>query len=200
MVIVISSQKALKHEADLINELFHRGMPLFHLRKPTLTEVEMAKLLSKIEANFHSRISLHDHHQLAEEFEINRLHFPEAMRITTNKEKFIELKNREFTLSTSIHALEDYASLPESFDYTFISPVYNSISKPEYTSVKFDLNSISENRKTKLIGLGGISSHNCMEILKMGFDGMGVLGAIWEAKDKHKELNTILKSWPTIVR
>ncbi|MNE66013.1 hypothetical protein D3C80_1615410 [compost metagenome] len=39
-----------------------------------------------------------------------------------------------------------------------------------------------QNRKAKIIGLGGITPQNIQEIKQLGFDGAAVLGTIWRDK------------------
>ncbi|MNL58746.1 Regulatory protein TenI [compost metagenome] len=87
-----------------------------------------------------------------------------------------------YTLSTSVHQLHDLEKL-NSFDYTFYGPVFNSISKLGYTGLsKVNLILPDQNRKIKIIGLGGITHQNIREIKKLGFDGTAVLGTIWNSK------------------
>ncbi|MNH43075.1 Thiamine-phosphate synthase [compost metagenome] len=39
-----------------------------------------------------------------------------------------------------------------------------------------------QHRKTKIIGLGGITHQNIQEVKQLGFDGTAVLGTIWNNK------------------
>lgn len=209
MVIVISNPTKLQNEASRINDLFDRGMPLLHLRKPEYSEMEMAEILSEIDEKYLSKIALHQHHNLADEFGINRLHFTEEVRLTEGKGRRrrtepVEVKKEElvekgYILSTSIHSLEDYYTLSPVFSYTFFGPVYDSISKPDYKAIDYNLSSLPQNRATKLIALGGIDKNNFEQLLYQGFDGIGLLGSVWEFENENT-LEYIIEKCHTIVQ
>ena len=116
------------------------------------------------------------------ELGIKRLHFTEGTRpdfdLILNK-----LNNTEdFVFSTSVHSIEDFNDLQNDFQYAFLSPVYNSISKPEYKADDNLIKSIDKrtNFKTKLIALSGISSSNYKQTLLSGFDDAAFLGTHME--------------------
>ncbi|MCD6018870.1 MAG: thiamine monophosphate synthase [Bacteroidetes bacterium] len=196
MVIVISSPTPVTKEASLINQLFDEGLPVFHLRKPDSSSQELVLLLQEIDSIHHSKIALHSHHYLAKSFGINRLHYTEASRKQLTHVDFSENEN---TLSTSVHSVEDFTNLSEHFSYAFLSPVFNSISKPDYEAKPFDLSELSKNKTTKLIALGGIDETNCGKAYEMGFDGIALLGAIWNSEDKINAFKNILSQCPTTV-
>ena len=199
MLIVISNPTPVTKEAFLINQLFDEGLPVFHLRKPDSSAQELVLLLQEIDPVHYSKIALHSHHYLAKSFGINRLHFTEASR---KQAGHINLSEQEVEniLSTSVHTILDFKNLPHHFDYAFLSPVFNSISKPNYEAQEFDLTSIDKNAKTKLIALGGINELNCQKAYEMGFDGIALLGSIWNSDDKIKAFKTIRSSCPIFVQ
>lgn len=182
MLIVISSSTPVIKEASLINQLFDEGLPVFHLRKPESSSQELVLLLQEINQIHYSKIALHSHHYLAKSFGINRLHYTEASRKQLTAIDLSEQKV-ENTLSTSVHNVSDYNNLAEHFSYAFLSPVFDSISKPDYQAQKFDLTEVDENSNTKLIALGGIDETNCNKAYEMGFDGIALLGVIWKNND-----------------
>ena len=97
------------------------------------------------------------------------------------KSPFDPYKTKGFYLSTSVHAIEDFNSLEDKFEYVFLSPIFPSISKENYYS-KTDLFEAIKNRtnyETKLIALGGIESKNTEQTLQNGFDNVALLGTIW---------------------
>ena len=183
MLIVISSPTPVTQEASLINQLFDEGLLVFHLRKPDSSSQELVLLLQEINSEHHSKIALHSHHYLAKSFGINRLHYTEASRKQLTEVDFSENEN---VLSTSVHSVEDFKNLSEHFSYAFLSPVFNSISKPDYQAKKFILSGMEKNRSTKLIGLGGIDESNCSKVYDMGFDGIALLGSIWNSENPVK--------------
>jgi len=176
-MIVITNPIPITNEINTIHSLFENGLELLHARKPDFSEEEMKVFLSKVEQDYRCLMVLHQHHQLAEDFGINRIHFSENKRAewNLNKEEDFLIK------STSTHSISDFNSLNTSFDYAFLSPIYPSISKPDYASNVIHLETLKQrtNFKTRLVALGGISSENIKETYRLGFDSVALLGTIW---------------------
>lgn len=183
-LIVISSADDVADESIIINHLFQSGLKYFHIRKPNDRPKKIEKLIEQIDPGYYNRISLHQHHQMAADFGIKRLHYTEQSRKRSNAQKWQMQTDQGFTLSTSIHHAAMLPSLI-SFDYVFYGPVFNSISKPGYQSnLEGGFNRKEYWTKPCVIALGGISLTNLSEISAMKFDGAAVLGAIWNEPDK----------------
>jgi thiamine-phosphate pyrophosphorylase len=182
MLIVISNPTPVQQEHTIINALFDEGLAIFHLRKPDVSKKELNHLLINIDKRHHPKIALHQHHQLANYFGTKRIHYTEADRIVY-EHSLLNSDMSTFTLSTSIHQLASYLSLPDLFDYCFLSPVFKSISKPEYHSLLTPGFKIPLKTKTKLIALGGISSATIPDVKKLDFDGIALLGSLWRAPE-----------------
>ena len=193
MLIVISNPKPLKNEASLINQLFDEGLLLFHLRKPESSSQELVLLLQEINPIHYSKIALHSCHFLAKSFGINRLHYNETSRKQLTDRDFEVSTKDGLILSTSIHSVEDYNLLSDHFSYAFLSPVFDSISKADYKAKQFDL-SLRKKTSTKLIALGGITEENQYRAIDMGFDGVAMMGSIWNSEDKIKTFKNISQS------
>jgi len=198
MLVVISYPTAVADEANSINALFDEGLKILHLRKPGIAKADLCLILNAIRPYYRYRIALHQHHEIAAEFGINRLHFTESGRKTTSYDKLSQLKQLyNNKLSTSIHQLDDYVNLPSCFDYTFFGPVFNSISKQGYIST------LPENFKFPLlfnqpdpIALGGIDATNIQKALDMQFSGVAALGIIWKKPGESiQQFKTLQKAW-----
>jgi thiamine-phosphate pyrophosphorylase len=184
-MIVISNPTPIENEINLIHQLFKEGLQLFHVRKPDFSTAEMEVFLSEIKSDYRQNLVLHSHHQLAVEFEINRIHFTEKMRVETSEESLKEWKERGFKLSTSIHSMTDFEKLSDAFDYAFFGPVFESISKPNYISnidFRMELKQ-RKNNKTALIALGGITSNKIKTALGYGLEDVALLGTIWNSNN-----------------
>ncbi len=189
-IIVISSSDFVKDEAAVTNALFDAGLELFHLRKPEYSEEQCALFVEEINAHHRPKIVSHQHHHLAEQFGMNRIHFPEKERQTVKEEELISLKARGFILSTSVHELSAIDLLSETFSYAFLGPVFESISKPDYKP-KAAVTLKKEERKTKIIAIGGITPANMSKVEINNFDGAALLGAIWR---EPKNAITVFKA------
>jgi len=191
-LLAISNPDFIPDEAELINSLFREGLVCLHIRKPESSKGEFSALIKKIEPEFLKRISIHQHHDLADEMGIKRLHFPEKQRKMTSSQILQNLKSDHFFLSTSIHNLAETENLSPYFDYTFFGPVFNSISKSGYKSVlQEDFFLKNETRKIEIVALGGIDHNNLHKVRKMNFDGAAILGTLWT--DTGKAVETFRK-------
>jgi len=188
-LLVISDPVFIPEEAAIISSLFRDGLACFHLRKPKSNEEEYCALLRMIDPEFRERISIHQHHHIAKDFGLKRLHFTENQRESTSDERLKTLAESGFIISTSVHELAQLRSLPTYFSYTFFGPVFDSISKADYKSrlpANFILN--EKLKKVPVIALGGIALSNIEKVRQMNFDGAAILGAIWENPDKAVEI------------
>lgn len=197
MLIVISNPANVIDEAKLINALFDEGLEVFHLRKPEATVDEIRTLLENISYSYYSKISLHHHHLIADDFGIKRLHFTAMKRQQTSENNLIQLKKSNYILSTSIHQTKEYKNLPSCFSYTFFGPVFNSISKQGYRSTLTEVFKFPvEGDHLKVIALGGISEANLQQASKMKFNGVAVLGAIWQKPDESiQKFKAVQQAW-----
>ena len=194
MLLVISNPTAVMGEAAIINALFDEGLEVFHLRKPGVAIAEIDQLMKKIQPEYHTRIAIHQQHQMVKQYEIVRLHFTEIARRETDNEKLKQLKNNGYYLSTSIHQVGEYANISSCFAYTFFGPVFNSISKQGYTSTLQQgfVFPVLENHP-QVIAIGGINAENIQNAIDMNFKGVAVLGSIWQRPDKSIEQFKVLQ-------
>ena len=194
MLIVVSYPTVIENEAMLINSLFDEGMELFHLRKPNSTKEEIKDLLAKTKPNCRHKIALHQYHELVDEFKMRRLHFTEVKRKSISEEQLIKLKKMNYSLSTSIHTIKEYQNISLYFDYVFFGPLFNSISKQGYaTSIARDFIFPTEDNHPKVIAIGGIEVGNMEQAMKMNFNGIAVLGTIWQQPEKSIQQFKVLK-------
>jgi thiamine-phosphate pyrophosphorylase len=87
-------------------------------------------------------------------------------------------------------------------DYLFLGPIFDSISKENYTSrfpesLLYDLKDkgvINE----KIIALGGINKENMHKVKDYGFGGVAILGALWENFPKQQDTEKLLTRFKEI--
>lgn len=175
-LIVISSPRFFEGEARLINQLFESGMQRFHLRKEGREKHRYATLLGNILPEYRERVALHQFHELAADFGIRRLHFPELQR---KDGKHLLLPASEgLILSTSIHHTDQLTDL-KYFNYTFYGPVFQSTSKKDYPSILPEGFILKHPTGPKVIALGGIDPQKIPLLRQMNFEGAAILGCLW---------------------
>ncbi|WP_395045710.1 thiamine phosphate synthase [Flavobacterium sp.] len=185
-MIVITNAISIRNEINTIHSLFAEGLMLLHIRKPDFSEKEMKVFLSEIKLEYRNKLVLHSHHHLAVGFGINRLHVTGKNRVQllTRPDRFLKpVRCKTSIASTSIHSIQDFNTLSKEFDYAFLSPIYPSISKPDYISNINHFEAIKKrtNFSTKLVALGGVSLENIQQTLENGFDDIALLGSIWNS-------------------
>lgn len=177
-LIVISQPDFPKGEELLLLQLFEAGLQCLHLRKPDASIDQVDRLLSSIPTLFHGRIVLHDHFSLAAKYGVGGLHVNRR-----NPHVPPSLLSDGRSVSCSCHSISELHSKRSRFDYCFLSPVFDSISKSSYHSAfpeqvlrqAADVGTID----SRTIALGGISEQNICDVARFGFGGAAVLGNLW---------------------
>ena len=191
-LIVISWPERIKGEAEAIQQLFSLGLKNFHLRKPAWEIEEIEHFLQEIPEKYHGNIILHHHYKLVEMYGLKGIHINQK-----TKDSGIEQKFKDYHISISTHSKDDILMLDSSYDYAFISPVFNSISKEGYKS-RFSKNTLSkffrENAiNTEIVALGGINPDNIKSLQNILFAGYAVLGYLWKEFSRNADMEELKK-------
>lgn len=185
MIIVITNPKPITNEHSIINQIFSNGLDVLHLRKKEFTELQLREYIEAIPKNYYSRIKLHSHYHLANEYGLRGIHTSSTAQ------------QREGVVSKSFHSLEEIAKNRDVIEYGFLSPIFDSISKEGYKK-EFDFEEIRDYLATcsqKIIALGGVDEDK-IEILKeLNFSGIALLGAIWQSENPIEKFIQIRERW-----
>lgn len=171
--IVITHPDYYEDEDEAIIRLLEAGLTV-HVRKPTWDADRLAALLLKIPPYLHPQMRLHSHFELLDEFPmLGGVHlnsrWPQAPQAARN-------------VSRSCHTLEELADA-DRYEYVFLSPIFDSISKDGYTS-RFDLSTLAPHlRGRRVIALGGVRPQDFRRLQQAGFTGAAVLGYMWQCYD-----------------
>ncbi len=178
---VITASEFFEKENEIIIQLFENGLQRLHVRKPDADLAAVEILIQQIPTQFHSKIILHQHPQMLDEYGIGGFHINQH---TLEHKEIIQQKIKQAqSFSISTHSFEEIKNCT-NFDYYFISPIFDSISKHGYHAA-FDKHEIEmglkENTGKKIFALGGVNAVNIAALKKMGFSGAAILGTIWES-------------------
>ena len=171
-IIVITSPKPVKDECCICNSLFAHGLELLHLRKPGGSYEEYETFIRQIDPHYRKRIVIHDHYELAQKYPLRGIHLKSG-----EGEKASQYA--DLNISISCHSIEEIQSLSFRPSYCFLSPIFDSISKPGYKSVFPqipDLTAID----IPVIALGGITPERLSICRNASFQGVAVLGYLWQ--------------------
>lgn len=174
-LILLSHPQPVMGEVDTMEELFAMGLPLFHLRKEGFTEQLYTNFLNRIHKPYRDKIILHEYPALAEKYGLYGAH--QKSTFTGNP-----LENCSLQQSKSIHSFAEVEQ-NKAYDTLYLSPVYDSVSKKNHPS-QFSEEELTtyfkqEIERPKIYALGGVTPQNCKATINMGFDGVVMLGSIW---------------------
>lgn len=191
MLIIISYPEFFQEEINAVNTLFDCGLEYFHLRKPDAGIDEISEYIENIPEKYRERIRVHSNYELIDKYGIGGAH------LKTSDSPI----NTKYSLSVSCHSFNEIDSLNNNFEYYFLSPVFDSISKKGYKSA-FETSELKRglvNRANKkIIALGGINDVNIEIIKGLSFSGAAILGYIWEEFVQDKNLNNLIKRYEKI--
>lgn len=189
-MIAVTLPHYVPEEDKLIVAFFQEGLELLHVRKPGIDRQCMQQWLEAIPAVFRSRLVLHQHHELAASYGVQRLHVPEYLRSAAGQVYLFP----EYTYSTSVHNINSFNRLEAGYSYAFLGPVLESISKPGYKSNVSLIEQVPlrKQQDIALVALGGIHAGNVSSIDHKGFDDFAVSGGLWYAPDPLQALRQLL--------
>lgn len=190
-LILLTPPESHPDEIVLLHRFFEAGLPTLHVHKPDWNVGQLRDYFGQIDAKWHNRIVLHAYpHNLDAASPLNELNFalkgihqPERVR-----QEAMPLPAKFKVVSTSFHYIKDLLTCEGEYEYLFISPIFNSISKAGYQAA-FDLDDLKNalaKSQHQVIALGGIDKDKIEQVRELGFAGIGVLGGVWKA-DKPVE-------------
>lgn len=199
MLVLLAPEKDSIDEIEILTQLFQEGLSCYHLRKPAKSPQDHCAYLDKIAPKYHNRIMLHHCHELLEAYNLKGLHFTEQKRrdtLTEGYQSFLDLQKKGKTISSSFHEIKEILDCVIDFEYHFLSPVFSSISKKGYQGRYFNAHQINK----RMIGIGGITADNLEETIQLGFNGVGVLGGVWNAENPIESFNNINQQYEKCVQ
>ncbi|WP_299135332.1 thiamine phosphate synthase [uncultured Tenacibaculum sp.] len=194
MIVLIAPENDIENEIKILHQLFEKGLEFYHFRKPYKNYEDHVLYLNQIDKKYHDRIVVHYFHELINEFNLKGIHFQEQKRrdvLENGSQYFIGLNMIGKTMSSSFHEPEELDSCDIEFDYHLLSPVFSSISKKGYEGKGFDVNHIDK----MIIGMGGINDNTIKETIQLGFQGIGVLGGVWNTENPIESFKNIKEEY-----
>ena len=184
-IIAITTPKVIDEDTFLIKNLLERGIDFVHLRKPDADINACRKLLSELTDEERTKIIVHDFPELYFEFSLKGIHI--NRNVTSLPNDYKGYKTR------SCHSLEEIIKYKNDYDYLFLSPIFDSISKVGYKSEfnNQDLLEASEGGiiDEKVIALGGVTFDKIPYLEELHFGGVAMIGGLYNMES----LNLLIK-------
>jgi len=203
LLAVITSPEYLPGEEDYLEALLEAGLDKLHIRKPAGAKATAVPgdrndarrpddlqeaLLQRLAPKWHARLVLHGHRDvvdLAGRYKVPQVHGHWY-------KPWVESEG--ILVSASLHSWDEVREVtPGVLEYVFLSPLFDSISKPGYRAGDGLLRRPAGVAPCKLIGLGGIDADTIGQVVEHGWDGAAVLGYIWQQPEKALERFKVLK-------
>ena len=174
-LIVVTAPTFFVEEDKIITALFEEGLDILHLRKPETPAMYAERLLTLIPEKYHRRIVTHEHFYLKEEFDLMGIHL--------NSRNPKEPHDYSGHVSCTCHSIEELNNKKHFYDYLFMSPIYDCITKEGiltgYTPEELRQAGKDKIIDSKVMALGGITPENILEVKDFGFGGAVILGNLW---------------------
>lgn len=198
-LVLLSPSKTAEDEPELVTSFFEQGLEYYHLRKPDFRTARMSNYIHQIPKKYWPRIIIHSNYFLALKHNLGGIHIgkrekKKSMLLTRVKMFYYKLRKKNLMITTSFSNLSSLFDDEHPYDYVFLSPIFDSISKSGYQSgfVHHNLEIALNKTSHKVYALGGVNIDNMKSIYEMGFDGMVLSGVIWQSENKLQEFKGIM--------
>jgi thiamine-phosphate pyrophosphorylase len=175
-IIAITTPKVDNRDAQIIRRLLASGVDIVHLRKPESGIEECREVLKQLSGHEREKIIVHDFPQLYYEFSLKGIHV--NRNIVALPDDYNGFRTR------SCHSFEEVQQFKNEYDYLFLSPIFNSISKAGYNAgfTGEELKKASDEGiiDQKVVALGGVTFDKVPYLKKLNFGGAAMLGALYK--------------------
>ena len=200
-VILYTAPSTVSNEIETISALMDLGVDYMYLRKENKDEHYWMAFVEQIPFA-HSKKIFSDHFRVLHEMELGGYHFSgkklQEINPSDLNENLVMLRNSEIKSSATVRSFIQLKELDGKFDILLLAPLFESISKPGH-ALDWNFEELKEylhNRKSKteIFALGGIDLDKIDMVHLLGFDGIAVLGAIWNnSEDPVVKMKAILE-------
>lgn len=196
-LLVLSNSKNDPDEPVYVTQFLEHGLDVFHLRKPDFSSRQMEDYINQIPARFWGNIVIHSHYHLAKKFNLLGIHLGKTKRrswvFKNLRLPLMRLFNPKLQITTSFHHLASLYEETFAFDYVFLSPIFDSISKSGYQSgfAHHNIGAAINRSHYKIMALGGIELEKIDFVKKSHFAGVVLSGVIWQNENKFQIYNDI---------
>lgn len=177
LIAITEESYSFREHERIVRMLRSNSFNYVHIRKPNMNERDMREYLSRFPKDIRHLLCLNDHQELAKEYGIGGIHINSRFSFLTEETKGLRI-------SKSCHSIEEAIESQDKYDYCFLSPIFDSISKKGYKSA-FDHSEIRNLFKKNVLhdnvfALSGVTTENIPYLEDMGFNGVAMLGAAWQ--------------------
>jgi len=188
-LVVVSSPKDQPNEIVEVIRMFEAGLEYFHVRKPRMGRKELIDYIKLFPEKYRKRLIIHSYHGLASNLSLGGIHLSRKHR---KRGKFYRIKlslkrkfNKKLVVTRTFHKLTDITNEKRKYSYTFLSPVFDSITHSTLSGgfSKRALLIMIPQARQPVYALGGVTEERFTEISDLGFEGAVLLGSVWNSEE-----------------
>ncbi|MBP3511566.1 MAG: thiamine phosphate synthase [Prevotella sp.] len=182
-LIVMTKSTFFVEEDKILTSLFDEGLDILHLHKPGSTPIYSERLLTLLDEDYRSKIIVHDHFYLKDEYRLRGIHLDDAGTPVPDG-----YKGR---YSRTCRTLEQLKEAKRKTEYVFLENVFGGDDGTEPGGA-FTAEQLKEASRRGLIdrkvyALGGIDIENAHRAKDLGFGGVVICGDLWSRFDIHNQ-------------
>ena len=180
-LILLTCPEFFVEEDKILTTLFEEGLDILHLRKPNSEPVFCERLLSLIPEQYRSKIVVHDHFYLRDEFGLMGIHL-------SKRHPEVPASYRG-PITRTCYDLESVVEQKPTCEYVLLRNIFDSISENEnkasFTTDELHAAARSGIIDRKVIAEGGVCLDNIEQVREWGFGGVAIRGDLWNRFNVH---------------
>ncbi len=172
-------------EDKILANLFEEGLENLHLYKPGASPMYSERLLTLLGETYHSKITVHGHFYLKEEYHLRGIHIDDAFT-----EPPVGYKGN---VTRTCHAISELKEAKRHSNYVFLHSIFDSQTNVDEKS-SFTYEELKEASSQGLIdkkvyALGGMNLDTIKIVKDLGFGGVVICGDLWNRFNIHNEID-----------
>jgi len=180
-LILLTCPEFFVEEDKILTTLFEEGLDILHLRKPNSEPIYCERLLSLMPEQYHSRIVVHDHFYLRDEFGLLGIHL--------NKRNPQAPPSYNGPVTRTCYDLPSVEQQKPLCEYVLLRNIFDSISESENKASFSPSELLAATRQgiidQRVIAEGGVALDNIGQVREWGFGGVAIRGDLWNRFDVH---------------
>lgn len=184
-LIVMTKPTFFVEEDKILANLFDEGLENLHLNKPGSSPMYSERLLTLLGEDLTSKITVHHHFYLKEEYRLKGIHIDDARTEPP--------AGYRGNITRTCHAIDELKEAKKHSNYVFLQSIFNSqtVASEKQTFTEEELKAASKQGliDKKVYALGGMNIDNVKYAKDLGFGGIVICGDLWNRFDIHNELD-----------
>ncbi|MBQ8445460.1 MAG: thiamine phosphate synthase [Opitutales bacterium] len=194
-IAVMSPMKERNDDHGILFKLFENGLSVYHLRRPHWSASRCCSWIERVPVKWRSRIVVHQYPYLVRKYNLGGFHqsadgaLPGVSGISGK-------------ISAQCEDFSDIQKIGNRCRRVMLGPVF----PPEKYDVTVPRRTLGEyaaiaaywrkqGGQAEVFAFGGVSSDNIRLCREAGFDGVVVVGAVWDTSDPVKAYKQLVRKW-----